>query len=99
MISKPWLARCGIKVHLADQGGLVAGRRELVGDGPEPLLHREAVIQDRHPVGVDTGEQRDPGRDAGRGCGVRLLEDHPLGAPPIEVRRLEALTAGVAAWS
>ncbi len=87
----------GPEVHLAHQGGLVAG-------GPQGPGHRRGALGhvvlaarlDGQAVGAQAREQGDARRHAGGGAAVGLLEHGALAGQPVQVGRLEVALAGVA---
>ena len=79
-------------VQLAGQPAVVAPIGEAPRDQPHPLVGREpgiAVAIDMNRVGVQTGEKAGATRLTHRALAVRPAERNPLGAQPVDDRRVD----------
>ena len=75
------------QVPLADDGGLVAGRAQVLGDVGQAVV--DAVVQRHDAVDVVVGAGQD-GRAAGRAdrvADVAVVQAHALGRDAVDVRR------------
>ena len=76
------------EVHLPDEHRAVAEEAEPVGEGRNRRRQLAGVVERARRRRQQPRHQRGPGRHAERRSAVRALEDDPLGAEPLQVRRL-----------
>ncbi len=86
-------ARIGRGRGVADQGRIVAGAAQLMGQVGEAAVERNGVLHRAMVHQVLAGQQAGPRRPAGHALGEVVAEGDALGAQPVEVGELEVVRA------